>query len=160
MASDSAELSHRKHRRSPSEDENNDSQAPSKRRKHRHHKHHRHHHRHHRSKEEDEVEDARAEAEVEIGEKREEERKRNEKAVAVSGSILGIDYDVEEGEILEGDEDGGEVKKKKELGSDADIGEIGGLGAVCSDNSYMVCSDSPCLSFIGLYSLGKFDYGF
>ncbi|KAL3512126.1 hypothetical protein ACH5RR_024843 [Cinchona calisaya] len=41
--------------------------------------------------------------------------------VQVSGSILGIDYDME-------DEDGGEARKKKEVGSDVEFREIDARG--------------------------------
>ncbi|KAL3512125.1 hypothetical protein ACH5RR_024842 [Cinchona calisaya] len=41
--------------------------------------------------------------------------------VQVSGSILGIDYDME-------DEDGGEARKKKEVGSDVEFREIDACG--------------------------------
>lgn len=180
MASGSNEPTRRKHRRSPSDDENNDAEAPSKRRKHRHHKHHRHHrhHHHHRSKKEDRVEDATAEAEIEMEENLEEERKSNENAVVdaatggttsaavISGSVLGIDYDMEEGEIVDEGEcggggsriDGDEVKKEKERGSDVESGEIGAVHGGHSDNSHMVCSDTPCFLFILLFFLGEFHF--
>ncbi|KAL3501697.1 hypothetical protein ACH5RR_036146 [Cinchona calisaya] len=143
MTRDSNDPSRRKHRRSPSDDENNDSEAPSKRRKHHHHKHHQHHH--HRSKKEAKVEGA-TQTEVEIEEKREEETEVSTvgaTGAVFSGSILGINYDMEEGEILEEDEagggadgtDGGQVKRK-ELGSDVETGEIDPQRGN-SDTSYM-----------------------
>ncbi|KAL3532483.1 hypothetical protein ACH5RR_006004 [Cinchona calisaya] len=91
----------------------NRTQAPSKRQNHCHHKHHRHHHHCHcRSKKS----------------KKNDKRNRGlmrwlrlQLLAQVSGSILGIDHDME-------DEDGGEAKKKKDVGSDVEFREIDARG--------------------------------
>ncbi|XP_019180421.1 PREDICTED: serine/threonine-protein kinase prpf4B [Ipomoea nil] len=99
MASDSTDLSRRKHRRSsPSDDEAKDA---SKRRKHRHH----HHHRHHRRSKKHEESDSKSENEIaEAGAEIENEKQAlgsGAMGVVVGSSNLGIDYDMEEGEIVD-----------------------------------------------------------
>lgn len=147
MAGDSSDPTCRKHRRSPSDDEN-DSQEPSKRRKHRHHRHHRHHHRHHhRSKKEDRVVDStQIEAGIEEKEKRQGDRNDSDSDMndtvakgppiggigsVANGLSLGIDYDMEEGEIIEEVEvgaEGDDGKKKRGFDSDTEAGEVEGNG--------------------------------
>lgn len=144
MAGVSSDPTRHKHHRSPSDDEN-DSQGQSKRRKHRHHRHHRHHHRHHhRSKKQDTVEDAtQIEAGIEGKEKRQGDRNVSDSDMndtvangppiggigsGANGLSLGIDYDMEEGEIIEEVEGSveGDDWKKKGFDSDVEAGEVKG----------------------------------
>ncbi|OMO90259.1 hypothetical protein CCACVL1_07438 [Corchorus capsularis] len=87
MASDSPDSHRRKHRRSPSDDE--ETEKSSKRHKHRHHKHR--HHRHRSKKHEDEVKDG------------------SENLLPLPRSVPRPDDDVEEGEILD-EEQTAEIK--------------------------------------------------
>ncbi|KAL3336721.1 hypothetical protein AABB24_029404 [Solanum stoloniferum] len=104
MASDSNEPSRRKHRRSSPSDE--DIGEPLKRRKHRHHHRHHRHHRHHSKKHQEksdsksEKEMVKSKSEIENGGKPGEEIRIG---TVVGVSTLGIDYDMEEGEIIEDD---------------------------------------------------------
>ncbi|CAI9785362.1 unnamed protein product [Fraxinus pennsylvanica] len=139
MASDSGEPTRRNHRRSVSTE---DSEEPSKRRKH--HRHHRHRHHRHRSKKETEETFKKADEKLEgggIDEIQVEERKlegdvmKNGDEGAV-GEVLGstgvgfvdVDYDMEEGEIVEdeglNDNGDGYFGKQKKLDSDVESGEI------------------------------------
>lgn len=150
MAKDSNQPTRRKHRRSPSE-EDNDSEEPSKRSKHRHHRHHRHRH-HHRSKKQDKAEDTtQAEPRIEIEDKDKRQEEGNgcvsdlndgvatapvmgAVGAVLNGSSLGIDYDMEEGEIIEEDEEVVGRVELKQRGFDLDV-EVEGSGAnnkVCS----------------------------
>ncbi|CAH9147829.1 unnamed protein product [Cuscuta epithymum] len=98
MASESTEHSRRKHRRSsPSDEEVKDT---SKRRKHRHHhRRHRHHSKkHHEGDSNPDIETDKAEAEI--------EHKKQELGGVATGLVngcsnFGIDYDMEEGEIID-----------------------------------------------------------
>ncbi|KAF5794123.1 putative protein kinase CMGC-DYRK-PRP4 family [Helianthus annuus] len=105
MTSDTEE---RKHRRT-SDDE---SEEPSKRHKHRHH-HRRRHHRHHSRKHDD------------IREEEDDEQITDMPPPSLPPLPVNrtVEYDMEEGEIVE--EDGGDVVVKKVADSDAESGEIG-----------------------------------
>lgn len=141
MASDNKDDSRQKHRMSPDELSGEES---SKRRKHSHRHRHHHHSKRHRS-----------------SRKREEEATRDGEDVAplvpppppvvtvASGATCLPDYDMEEGEIIEEQEEGGinndEITKNK-LDSDVESGEIQRAGTVAyPDNRDMVCLDSPNL---------------
>lgn len=111
MASDAQEPTRRKHRRSSPE--NDDVEEPSKRRKHRHHRH-RHHHRRHSSRKHGEEEGVQIE-----GERKREDEDEDEASLPhplpppqlSSRSNLRPNYDdMEEGEIVEEDEEFGEIK--------------------------------------------------
>ncbi|XP_019164774.1 PREDICTED: serine/threonine-protein kinase prpf4B-like isoform X1 [Ipomoea nil] len=129
MTSDSSDPARRKHHRSSHSDVETDE--PSKRRKHGHHHHHhrRRHHRHHGKKHEEidsklETEVKEAEVETEGGK---EVLGSGAVGVAMSSSNLGIDYDMEEGEIIEDDVpptsaayDVAEDIENKKLSSDMD----------------------------------------
>ncbi|KAK4410330.1 Serine/threonine-protein kinase PRP4 [Sesamum angolense] len=139
MGSDSSEPTRRKHHRSSSTD---DAEERSKRRKHRHHRHrHRHHHHRHRSSKDKEETTAVAFEELEgekIDEIQVEERlgKIGDEDDGAVGEVLvsggsgfaGVDYEMEEGEIVEDDGlvDFGKDsdKSKKNLHSDVESGEI------------------------------------
>ncbi|KAL0424770.1 UNVERIFIED_CONTAM: Serine/threonine-protein kinase PRP4 [Sesamum radiatum] len=139
MGSDSSEPTRRKHHRSSSTD---DAEERSKRRKHRHHRHrHRHHHHRHRSSKDKEettavaVEELEGEKidEIQVEERLEKIGDEDDGAVGevlVSGGsgFAGVDYEMEEGEIVEDDGlvDFGKDsdKSKKNLHSDVESGEI------------------------------------
>ncbi|CAA3006103.1 serine threonine- kinase prpf4B [Olea europaea subsp. europaea] len=140
MASDASETTRRNHRRSVSPEA---SEEPSKRRKHhRHHRHHRHHHHRHRSKKEIEVTSMKVDEELEgrgIDEIQVDERKLErdvmksgdkgavgEVLVSTGTGFMGVDYDMEEGEIVEDEGliDNGDGGDHKKLGSDIESGEI------------------------------------
>lgn len=152
MASDSGEPTSRNHRRSVSPE---DSEEPSKRRKH--HRHHRHHRHRHRSKKETEEISKKAGEEWEEGgidEIHVEERKLEgvvmkngdegalgEVLVSTGAGFVDVDYDMEEGEIVEdeglNDNGDGNFGKQKKLDSDVESGEI---ESDRHDNTNMVCS--------------------
>ncbi|XP_011077099.1 serine/threonine-protein kinase prpf4B [Sesamum indicum] len=139
MGSDSSEPTRRKHHRSSSTD---DAEERSKRRKHRHHRHrHRHHHHRHRSSKDKEETTAVTIEELEgvqIDEIHVEERMDKigddddgalgEVLVSGGSGFAGVDYEMEEGEIVEDDGlvDFGKDsdKSKKNLHSDVESGEI------------------------------------
>ncbi|KAL0430112.1 UNVERIFIED_CONTAM: Serine/threonine-protein kinase PRP4 [Sesamum radiatum] len=139
MGSDSSEPTRRKHHRSSSTD---DAEERSKRRKHRHHRHrHRHHHHRHRSSKDKEettavaIEESEVEKidEIQVEERLEKIGDEDDGAlgeVLVSGGsgFAGVDYEMEEGEIVEDDGlvDFGKDsdKPKKNLHSDVESGEI------------------------------------
>ncbi|XP_004239418.1 uncharacterized protein [Solanum lycopersicum] len=129
MASDSNEPSRRKHHRSSPSDE--DTGEPLKRRKHRHHHRHHRHHRHHskkhleKSDSKSEKEMVKSKSEIENGGKPGEEMKIG---TVVGVSTLGIDYDMEEGEIIEDDVvdtaavgDADETTVTEKLGNEDDL---------------------------------------
>ncbi|XP_015076116.1 serine/threonine-protein kinase prpf4B isoform X2 [Solanum pennellii] len=129
MASDSNEPSRRKHHRSSPSDE--DTGEPLKRRKHRHHHRHHRHHRHHskkhleKSDSKSEKEMVKSKSEIENGGKPGEEMKIG---TVVGVSTLGIDYDMEEGEIIEDDVvdtaavgDADEITVTEKLGHEDDL---------------------------------------
>ncbi|TMW93629.1 hypothetical protein EJD97_011365 [Solanum chilense] len=129
MASDSNEPSRRKHHRSSPSDE--DTGEPLKRRKHRHHHRHHRHHRHHskkhleKSDSKSEKEMVKSKSEIENGGKPGEEMKIG---TVVGVSTLGIDYDMEEGEIIEDDVvdtaavgDADEITVTEKLGNEDDL---------------------------------------
>ncbi|KAK6134076.1 hypothetical protein DH2020_032173 [Rehmannia glutinosa] len=139
MASDSSETTRRKHHRPSSTD---DAEEHSKRRKHRHHHRHRHHRRHRSSKDKEET-TAIATEELEnkkIDEIEVEARKLENNGdegggslgeVLVSGGtgFAGVDYEMEEGEIVEDDGlvdyvNADSEKSKENLHSDIELGEI------------------------------------
>ncbi|CAN4121871.1 unnamed protein product [Withania somnifera] len=147
MASDSNEPSRRKHHRSSPSD---DDDTAVKRRKHRHHhRHHRHHHRHHSKKSDSksEKETGKVKGEIENGEA------AINVGTVVGVSSLGIDYDMEEGEIIEDDvvvatsdvpADDNENMTTKKLGNEDELNmelhEAQGQGPV--DNVEKVDRDS------------------
>lgn len=157
MASDSTDLSRRKHRRSsPSDDE---AKEASKRRKHRHH----HHHRHHRRSKKHEESDSKSENEIaEAGAEIENEKKAlgsGAMGVVVGSSNLGIDYDMEEGEIVDDilpsaaaaahdDDDVDATARTKELDLDRETEDklLQNHHIVNLSNSDMVCSIPLMLS--------------
>lgn len=163
MATDSSEPTRRKHHRSSS---NDDAEERSKRRKHRHSHKHRHHHRHRSNKDKEgtpvpvseEFESEKTD-DIEV-EKRKFEDNGDESAgslgevlVSTGSKLAGLDYEMEEGEIV--DEDGlaafvndGLEKSKNNLNSDVEFGEIEMTGY---DDSNMVCSDSPRSIFTSLF---------
>ncbi|KAJ8570134.1 hypothetical protein K7X08_006711 [Anisodus acutangulus] len=115
MASDSNEPSIRKHHRSSPSDE--DTGEPTKRRKHRHHHHH-HRHRHHRhhSKKHEDKSDSKPEKSKDVIENGGQPGEAMKIGTVIGVSSLGIDYDMEEGEIIENDD----VATKK-LGNEDDL---------------------------------------
>ncbi|KAL2559033.1 Non-specific serine/threonine protein kinase [Forsythia ovata] len=126
MATDSNKLKHRKHRRSSSPDDSKDL----KRRKHRH----RHHHRSKREKKEIKKTDpGKGEDVVRNG-------AMGEVVVSNGWGFVGVDYDMEEGEIVDddvnnGDGNNGEFeRKKKKFDSDVESGEFETVG---HDSTYM-----------------------
>ncbi|KAK4357591.1 hypothetical protein RND71_023201 [Anisodus tanguticus] len=143
MASDSNEPTRRKHHRSSPSDE--DTGEPTKRRKHRH------HHRHH-SKKHEEKSDLKPEKETdkskdEIG----NGGQPMQIGTVIGVSSLGLDYDMEEGEIIEdddvataaiGDDDENIVTKKlgNEDDLDMELHEVQGRGP--ADNVEKVYRDS------------------
>ncbi|KAK4376472.1 hypothetical protein RND71_002768 [Anisodus tanguticus] len=118
MASDSNEPSIRKHHRSSPSDE--DTGEPTKRRKHRHHHHHHHHHRHrhhrHHSKKHEDKSDSKPEKSKDVIENGGQPGEAMKIGTVIGVSSLGIDYDMEEGEIIENDD----VATKK-LGNEDDL---------------------------------------
>ncbi|XP_055809706.1 uncharacterized protein LOC129879969 [Solanum dulcamara] len=129
MASDSNEPSRRKHNRSSPSDE--DTGEPLKRRKHRHHHRHHRHHRHHSKKH---VEKSDSKSEKEMGKSKGEVENGGQQGEAmnigtvVGVSTLGIDYDMEEGEIIEDDVvataavgDADEIIVTKKLGNEDNL---------------------------------------
>ncbi|PIN05947.1 U4/U6-associated splicing factor PRP4 [Handroanthus impetiginosus] len=140
MASDSSEPPRRKHHRSSSTD---DAEERSKRRKHRHHRHrHHHHHRHRSNRDKEETTEITTEElgnekvdGIEVEEKKlerdgDERRDASGEVLVPNGSgFVGVDYEMEEGEIVE--EDGlvdfvneDSKKSKKNFHSDVESGEI------------------------------------
>ncbi|XP_021854061.1 uncharacterized protein [Spinacia oleracea] len=111
MATDSQD-SHRKHSRSLTDD---DSPEKSKRHKHRHHRRHRHHHRRSSKHKKDEI---KAENVEEVAEE-------------VTKPPHLVDYDMEEGEIVD-DEGGVVAEAEKKVGSDVESGEF-----KAGDDSFM-----------------------
>ncbi|GAB4840275.1 hypothetical protein Ancab_021039 [Ancistrocladus abbreviatus] len=137
MASDSQDVSHHKHRRSPSDDE---SLEHSKRHKHRHHHRHHRHRRHHRhssssgSKKHDE--DKKDEVEERNGNGQKIREVQEEQVVVETVNLVVVDktradYDMEEGEIIEDEElYAGNVEiGNKIVSSDVESGEIAAMGA-------------------------------
>ncbi|XP_052199029.1 uncharacterized protein LOC127806074 [Diospyros lotus] len=127
MASDSQDPTRRKHRHSSSEDEAEDS---SKRRKHRHHhRHHRHRHRYHDNRKNGDEEPHRQE-DAEVGDRR---KRQEEDGVPClppptqpqpqpqQPPLLGPDYDMEEGEIIEDEAFGARDDDTVKKGTDSDV---------------------------------------
>ncbi|XP_057528656.1 uncharacterized protein LOC130807464 [Amaranthus tricolor] len=108
MASDFQD-SPRKHHRSPSDDDSPEHTKRHKHRHHRHHRRHRHYHRHSNSKHDDVKKD-------------EIDAKNREEVVENTTKRPLVDYDMEEGEIVE-DEVADEIAEKK-IGSDVESGEF------------------------------------
>ncbi|KAL6538942.1 hypothetical protein OROMI_025268 [Orobanche minor] len=133
MASDSSEQTHRKHHRPSSTD---DAEEHSKRHKHRHHHRHRHHRRHRsRKDEEGTTEIAREEMEsskideIEVGSRKLENNAMGGVLVSGGSGFAGVDYEMEEGEIVEDDGVVNYVnaesdKSKKNLNSDIELREF------------------------------------
>lgn len=161
MARDSGEPTRQKHHRSSKFDK----EDRSKRRNHRD----RHHHHRHRSKQEKEETRTKTQEELEGGKVDEievETRKSEYDGEAVGGAagevmessglgLAGVDYDMEEGEIVEDDVlvdcvNGDVEKVQKILESDVESGEIDMNGY---DNSNMVCSDSPLSCFLHYFMM-------
>ncbi|KAL8470602.1 hypothetical protein ACS0TY_033236 [Phlomoides rotata] len=126
MAGDSTEPTRRKHHRSSS---NDDAEERSKRRKHRHHRHRHHRHRSSRDKEEaseitrDELEGERIDY-IEVEEKKLESKgSLGDVSVKQESGFAGVDYEMEEGEIVEDDVKEDFEKSKENLPSDVELGE-------------------------------------
>ena len=124
MASDFQD-SPRKHHRSPSDDDSPEHTKRHKHRHHRHHRRHRHYHRHSNSKHDDVKKD-------------EIDAKNREEVVENTTKRPLVDYDMEEGEIVE-DEVADEIAEKK-IGSDVESGEFKASDLRSDvDDSNMVC---------------------
>ncbi|GFP94602.1 serine/threonine-protein kinase prp4 homolog [Phtheirospermum japonicum] len=138
MASDSSETTRRKHHRPSSTD---DAEEHSKRRKHRHHHRHRHHRRHRSGKDKEEtssiaeglespkIDEIVAEPWKLVNNGDDGGGSLDEVLVPNGLGVDGVDYDMEEGEIVEDDGLVGSVnadgeQSKKNLNSDIELGEI------------------------------------
>lgn len=136
MTSDSSDPARRKHHHSSHSDVEADE--PSKRRKHGHHHQRRRHHRHHGKKHEEtdsklETENKEGEVEIEGGK---EVLGSGAVGVAMSSSNLGIDYDMEEGEIIE--DEVPPISADRDVVGDIETKKL---------NSDMVCSVPLIVSF-------------